>query len=118
MKVINCRWRDLRAKEAQLKSYMENSERILKVHPPLISFAAMTLSCTTTSPLERLSRATARVQASLVTAGVRNRAGRARGFVPWMWKALVGLGQQAACPAPSVTSRGHPPGRVSAGPRY
>ncbi|XP_010131085.1 PREDICTED: coiled-coil domain-containing protein 42A [Buceros rhinoceros silvestris] len=30
MKVINCRWRDLHAKEAQLKSYMENSERILK----------------------------------------------------------------------------------------
>ncbi|NWR65855.1 CCD42 protein, partial [Bucorvus abyssinicus] len=30
MKVINCRWRDLYAKEAQLKSYMENSEKILK----------------------------------------------------------------------------------------
>ncbi|NXL45546.1 CCD42 protein, partial [Podilymbus podiceps] len=30
MKVITCRWRDLHAKEAQLKTYMEKSERILK----------------------------------------------------------------------------------------
>lgn len=104
MKAIGCRWRDLHAKEAQLKSYMENSERILKVHPPLISLADMTLSCTTTSPLERQSWTIAHVQASLVAGGVRNRAGRARGFVPQMWKALVGLGQEGACPAPSVTS--------------
>ncbi|XP_040979414.1 coiled-coil domain-containing protein 42 [Aquila chrysaetos chrysaetos] len=30
MKVITCRWRDLHAKEAQLKTYMEKSGRILK----------------------------------------------------------------------------------------
>ncbi|KFQ67934.1 Coiled-coil domain-containing protein 42A, partial [Phaethon lepturus] len=30
MKVLTCRWRDLHAKEAQLKTYMEKSERIFK----------------------------------------------------------------------------------------
>ncbi|KAF1517233.1 UNVERIFIED_CONTAM: Coiled-coil domain-containing protein 42, partial [Eudyptes pachyrhynchus] len=30
MKVITCRWRDLHAKEAQMKTYMEKSGRILK----------------------------------------------------------------------------------------
>ncbi|XP_074703305.1 coiled-coil domain-containing protein 42-like [Strix aluco] len=30
MKVISCRWRDLHAKEAQLKTYMEKSGKILK----------------------------------------------------------------------------------------
>ncbi|XP_074016470.1 coiled-coil domain-containing protein 42 [Numenius arquata] len=30
MKVISCQWRDLHAKEAQLKTYMEKSERTLK----------------------------------------------------------------------------------------
>ncbi|XP_026717056.1 coiled-coil domain-containing protein 42 [Athene cunicularia] len=30
MKVISCQWRDLRAKEAQLKTYMEKSGKILK----------------------------------------------------------------------------------------
>lgn len=49
MKVITCRWSDLHAKEAQLKTYMEKSGRILKVHLPLISSADMTLSRTTTS---------------------------------------------------------------------
>lgn len=32
MKVITCRWKDLHAKEAQLKTHMEKSERTLKVH--------------------------------------------------------------------------------------
>ncbi|KAM6240065.1 coiled-coil domain-containing protein 42 [Spheniscus humboldti] len=42
MKVITCRWRDLHAKEAQMKTYMEKSGRILKVHLSLISSADMT----------------------------------------------------------------------------
>lgn len=102
MKVITCRWRDLHAKEAQLKTYMEKSRRILKVHLPLISLADMTLSHTTTSspPLGRESWATTSVQASLELGGVRNRTGRAWGFVPQTWKALVGLGWETACPVP------------------
>lgn len=32
MKVITCQWRDLHAKEAQLKTHMEESGKTLKVH--------------------------------------------------------------------------------------
>ncbi|KAM6050970.1 coiled-coil domain-containing protein 42 [Chlamydotis macqueenii] len=49
MKVLTCQWRDLHTKDAQQKTSLKKSGRILKVHLPLISSADMTLSHTTTS---------------------------------------------------------------------
>lgn len=83
------RWRELHAKEEQLKTYMEKSVRMLKVRLLLISSADMTLSHSTTffPPLGGQSWATTSVQASLEPGGVRNRTGRAWGFVLQMWAA-------------------------------
>ncbi|KFW12307.1 Coiled-coil domain-containing protein 42A, partial [Eurypyga helias] len=44
MKAIACRWRDLHSNETQLKTHMEKSGRITKVHLPLTSLADMILS--------------------------------------------------------------------------
>lgn len=97
------RWRELHAKEDQLKTYMEKSMRRLKVRLPLISSSDVTLShsATFSPPPGRQSWASTCVQASLEPGGVRNRTGRAWGCVLQMWKALIALGQQRACPAPA-----------------
>ena len=112
---MSCRWRDLHAKEAQLKTYMEKSGKILKVHLPLISSADISLSHTTTSspPLGRQSWATMSVQASLEPGGVK-RPGRAfylRCGKPWSGfgrRELV-LNQRDLLGAPNIPQEGPQP---------
>lgn len=55
MEDITCRWKELRAKEAELKAHMKKSERTLKVQLPLLRPSDTTLRCTANSspPLGR-----------------------------------------------------------------
>lgn len=109
MKVITDRWRDLHAKRAQLKAHVEKSGRAVQVHQ-------MTLSCTTnSSPPLGLGPALL-FKLSVETGAVRNRTGRAQGFVSQIWKTLIGLGWKSAYPVPerSPADPKYPPGKVLA----
>lgn len=49
MEGITCRWKELQAKEAELKAHMKKSERTLKVQLPLFCPSDTRLRCTADS---------------------------------------------------------------------